>query len=108
MTLHDARTIKAREDAQRAQISKEREALELAQMRGELIEIAEVARMVSDEYAAIRAKLLSLPSKLASPLAAESTVSGCQALLVQSIREALRELTADAGADQPPTEASDA
>jgi hypothetical protein len=95
LTLHDARTARSHVEVERAKIAQQREAMELAKLRGELVEIAAVAQVVSEEYAAVRSKLLALPGKLAPQLAATSTAPECMALLTDGIIAALRELSAD-------------
>lgn len=69
--------------------------LDLAKRRGEVIEIEEVAGVVGDDYANVRAKLLSLPTKLAPQLIGIDDPAECQALIERGVAEALEELTAD-------------
>lgn len=84
-TNEDARNRKLVAEAELAEI-------EIGKARGELIEITQVARMVSDEYSAVRAKLLSLPDKLAPLVAMETTEAPCRAAIARGITEALDEL----------------
>ena len=69
--------------------------LDLAKRRGEVIEIEEVAGVVGDDYANVRAKLLALPSKLAPQLIGIEDPAECKALIERGVSEALEELTAD-------------
>lgn len=69
--------------------------LDLSQRRGEVIEIEEVAGLVGDDYANVRAKLLSLPSKLAPQMIGIEDPAECKALIERGVAEALEELTAD-------------
>jgi terminase small subunit / prophage DNA-packing protein len=69
--------------------------LDLAKRRGEVIEIEEVAGVVGDDYANVRAKLLSLPTKLAPQLIGIEDPAECKALIERGVSEALEELTAD-------------
>ena len=83
--LEDAKARKLAAEAELAEI-------ELAKARAEVVVIAVAAKLVADEYAAVRAKLLSIPSKLAPMLAIEPTEAGCRALVQRAINEALDEL----------------
>lgn len=69
--------------------------LDLSKRRGEVIEIEEVAGVVGDDYANVRAKLLALPTKLAPQLIGIEDPAECQALIERGVAEALEELTAD-------------
>lgn len=69
--------------------------LDLQVRRGELVEIETVAEAVGEDYANVRAKLLSMPSKLAPQLAVSDDPLACLALLETGIHEALEELTKD-------------
>jgi len=69
--------------------------LDLAKRRGEVIEIDAVAAVVGDDYANVRAKLLSLATKLAPQLIGIDDLAGCKALIERGVSEALEELTAD-------------
>ena len=69
--------------------------LDLAKRRGEVIEIEEVAGVVGDDYANVRAKLLALPTKLAPQLIGAEDLAECKSLIERGVAEALEELTAD-------------
>lgn len=84
-TIDQARIRKITADAALAELQLERE-------RGEVVNIEEVARAIGDEYAATRAKLLSIPTKLAPRIAIESDENACRELLAREITEALNEL----------------
>lgn len=83
--------------------------LDLAKRRGEVIEIADVAGLVGEDYANLRAKLLSMPTKLAPIVATESDLAQCKALLERGVEEALEELTADGiySAEESPGEGAE-
>ena len=86
--LEEARARKTAAEAELAEIA-------VAKARGQLVEISLVAKAVSDEYAATRAKLLALPSKLGPMLAIETASVACQDLIERGIVEALEELSRD-------------
>ena len=88
--LEDAKARKLTAEAELAEI-------ELAKARAEVVVIAEVAKLVGEDYAAVRAKLLAIPSKLAPQMAIEPTEAGCRALLQRAINEALDELVRAVG-----------
>jgi phage terminase Nu1 subunit (DNA packaging protein) len=69
--------------------------LDLAKRRGEVIEVEEIAALVGDEYANVRAKLLSIPVKLAPLVSVSDDALECKDLIERGINEALEELTAD-------------
>lgn len=69
--------------------------LEVAKKRGQLVEIEAVATVVGEQFAAVRARLLSLPTKLAPLLAASTDLNEVQVLLQQGVNEALSELSGD-------------
>ena len=69
--------------------------LDLSKRRGEVIEIEDVAGVVGDDYANVRAKSLALPTKLAPQLIGIEDTAECQALIERGVAEALEELTAD-------------
>jgi hypothetical protein len=66
------------------------------QKAGELIEIDLVRAEWQQILANVRAKLLSLPTKLASQAMSASTLAEMESLLTEGVHEALRELVADA------------
>jgi hypothetical protein len=82
------------EEAKRRKLVAEAELAELeaAVKRDELVPIDVVADAVGAEYAAVRAKLLSIPTKLAPILAITSDVEEVRSLLIEKLREALEEL----------------
>jgi len=73
-------------------------ALEAKALIGALVPVEEVADVVGEEYANVRAKLLSLPSKVAPSLVGLTTRE-IKAELDDLVREALTELSADEGAE---------
>lgn len=90
----DVDEAKARKLAAEAELAE----IELAKARGELVPIDAVAKAVTDEYAATRAKLLALPSKLAPLVAIEDREAACRDAIERGITEALDELSRDAAA----------
>lgn len=71
-------------------------ALELQRQRGEVVLIEEVAKEFGEACAAVRAKLLAIPSKLAARLATEDGESACHRIVADAVHDALTELCADA------------
>jgi len=69
--------------------------LDLSKRKGELVEIEEVAAAVGDDYANLRAKLLSLPVKIAPQAVGIDDAAEIQALAESLIHEALEELVSD-------------
>ena len=69
--------------------------IEVSKKRGEVVEIEAVADAVGDDYANVRAKLLSLPTKAAPQLAIIEDSAEAQGVLEKLVHEALEELTAD-------------
>lgn len=63
---------------------------------GAVVEVVEVGKKVAAEYAAVRAGVLSVPSKLAPKLALVRTAEEIRDLLSVAIGEALEALTLDA------------
>jgi phage terminase Nu1 subunit (DNA packaging protein) len=66
---------------------------ELGQMRRELVAVDVAAEAVRRDYAAIQARLLSMPSKLAPELAAIAMPAEARAVLEREVREVLDELS---------------
>src|SRR5688572_3439728 len=52
--------------ARKLQLESELAELDLRTRRGELVEVGEAARLVSEEYAAVRGKIVGLPTKAAT------------------------------------------
>jgi hypothetical protein len=61
--------------------------------RGELAPLADMAAIVTEMFATVRANLLALPAALAEPLAAATTPKAVEALLRDRIHGTLRELS---------------
>ena len=68
-------------------------ALEEAEKSGELVSTEKVLNMWVKQIAAVRAKLLSIPNKLAPVSAIETEAHVIEDLLTDSLHEALNELT---------------
>ncbi len=62
--------------------------------RGELITVAEFHLMVTAAFARVRAKLLALPSKMAPWVMSAKTAAEAQAMLRDTVHDALNELAA--------------
>ena len=61
---------------------------------GEFLPRSEVHRLVTSAFARVRAKLLGLPSKLAPLVVAAKTAAEAQAMLKDTVYQALNELAA--------------
>jgi len=81
----EARTRKMNADAEIAE-------LELAKVRGELVETQKVIDAWVEVLSAMRAKMLSLPSVLAPVVANDEDVASCQDIIEKQVYEALEEL----------------
>lgn len=72
--------------------------IEIATLKGQLLLFSDVEREMSDVVISFRAKMLSIPSKLAPELAMESNPMIIEERLRSEIKEALSELSrVDAG-----------
>jgi len=96
-TVDEARVRKITADAALAELQLERE-------RGEVVRIEDVAKAIADEYAATRAKLLAIPTKLAPRIAIETNEHTCRELLAREITEALNELVGGSFGESAPGE----
>jgi hypothetical protein len=94
-------TSEIEKEMQEAQLRRERALAEKAEIdvaikRKQLVPIDEVAATVAKEYAYTRARLLSIPTKLALPLARITDPATIKDELDSAIAEALADLVADA------------
>lgn len=88
--------------------------LELAKVRGQLVVAEDVIKAWDDVLAALKGKLLSVPTKAAPVVSAEPEAGSCQKILEDLINEALEELSnyepridpTTATPSQPPEEAN--
>ena len=71
--------------------------LDYDQKAGAVVLVSEVARVVGEEYANVRTRLLAIPSEQAPHIARLKTVTEVQDFLQQIITDALEELTRDGG-----------
>ena len=102
----EARTRKVNAEAEIAE-------LELAKVRGELVVAEDVVKAWDDVLAALKGKLLSIPTKAAPVVSSEPEAGSCQKILEDLINEALEELSnyepkidaTTAAPSQPPEEA---
>lgn len=97
LTLHEARAERARQDAARAKLAKEKEAIELGLLQGAIVMAADVEREWSGLLSVLRSRLISIPSKIAARAAAENSPQIVQSLLDAEIRMALEELSGSDG-----------
>jgi hypothetical protein len=81
--------------------------IEVSKRRGEVVEIEDVANAVGDDYANLRAKLLSLPTKIAPQLVGNDDAADIEDLLQRLVTEALEELVSDGVFAQPEDGAAD-
>lgn len=86
LTYDEARTRKVAAEAEIAE-------LELAKVRGELALVQDVITAWDDVLAALKAKLLAVPTKMGPILAAETDAGDIQKQLEDQIRECLNELS---------------
>lgn len=86
LTYDEARTRKVAAEAEIAE-------LELAKVRGELALVQDVIKAWDDVLAALKAKLLAVPTKMGPILAAETDAGEIQQQLEDQIRECLNELS---------------
>ena len=66
--------------------------MELAKARHEYVGVADVASAWSEVLSAVRGRLLSMPTTLATIVANENEVARCQAIIETHVHEALTEL----------------
>lgn len=88
MDIEEAKRVKENYLALREQLEYDRDA-------GLVVEVADVAKAVGEEYAKVRTKLLSIPSEHAPRIQRLKTVQEVQDVLHSIIVEALEELTRD-------------
>jgi phage terminase Nu1 subunit (DNA packaging protein) len=69
--------------------------LDLSERRGKLIEVEQIADLVGEEYANVRAKILSLPTRMAPQVLGLATLPEIRACIEAGVVEVLEELTAD-------------
>jgi hypothetical protein len=86
--LPEAIRIKENYNALLKQLEYEREA-------GLVVEVADVAKVVGEEYAKVRTRLLSIPSNYAAQVHRCKTISDVNDMMERAIVEALEELTQD-------------
>lgn len=69
--------------------------IEVGRLRGEMLPLSEVVKVVEKEYSFVRAQFRSLPSKLTKPLSLLSDPHEIHSRLTEAVDECLIELTAD-------------
>ncbi|TCZ73044.1 hypothetical protein E0485_21740 [Paenibacillus albiflavus] len=81
------------EKTEHERIKKEKAALELEEMRGELHRAEDVQAVMNDMLAAFRQKILAIPTKLAPQIAGNGEVNVVKGMLTSALHEALTELS---------------
>lgn len=84
-----ARARKMQADAEAAEIK-------LEELRRRVVAVDEAVRIANDVFGAVRAKLLGLPTKLATKLAAATSRDDAKTILTDGVNDALEELVFDA------------
>lgn len=92
LTLHEARTEKAREDAFRARIAKEKEEIELKILKGDFVERRSLQAKSFKLGRIVRDAMLNIPDRVAADVAAETDAFKIHSRLTKEIREALTAL----------------
>ena len=88
--MPDLNEERARKVAAEAQLAE----MELAKARREFVAVADVASAWGEVLSAVRGRLLSMPTTLATIVANENEVARCQAIVENQVHEALTELSA--------------
>lgn len=81
------------EKTEHERIKKEKAALELAMMRGEMHHAEDVEAVMSDMLTAFRQKILSIPTRMAPQLAGIEEINVIKGHLTRAMHEALAELS---------------
>jgi phage terminase Nu1 subunit (DNA packaging protein) len=90
----------AQENLKLERARREKAEIEVGELRGSLVPLADVTKAVEKEYGFVRAQIRSLPSKLAKPLAILSDAREVHTRLQEAVDECLTELTADTRYEQ--------
>lgn len=90
LSLHEARTIRAREDAERSRIAREREQIELDKLRGTVVSIADSVQVLGEVLSKLRSKVLGLPHRIApeDPVLRRMLTEACREMLVELVEYA--------------------
>lgn len=94
--------------AERERIRRDRELLELEQLRGRLIDLEDAKRLAFTAFRGLRDAILQVPSRVMHPLAVETDALAIEALLERELEAVLerwdaRRLTSDADDDDDET-----
>lgn len=81
------------EKAKHERVKREVAELKYKEMLGDLHRSEDVERVMNDQYAAFRARLMNIPAKIASQVTIINDKSQAEALIMNEIREALFELS---------------
>lgn len=92
MTLHEARAERARHDAARSKLAREKEEIELSLLKRDVVLIGDVEREWVEALSILRGRLIAIPAKVAGRVGSNSTPTALQALIDAEIRQALEEL----------------
>jgi len=84
----DAKTRKMTADAVLAEI-------EVAKVRGQVVDVDVMAKAVASDYASVRARLLALPTKLTPLIVPMTDPTEVRDTIERAVAEALEELTVD-------------
>lgn len=84
-SYHVAKTLRETAEARIAQ-------LKLAELRGDLVRVADIRSAYATRAAALRESLLQIPARLASVLAAETDHARCHDLLQAELHQVLAQL----------------
>lgn len=76
--------------AHREQIRRDREQIELDKLRGNVVDLAEVNRLVFTGFRALRDAVENVPLRIAAQCAAETDASRVEALITEELAQALR------------------
>jgi phage terminase Nu1 subunit (DNA packaging protein) len=73
--------------------SAELKELALAEKRGQMIRVDDVATILADELANVRSRLMAMPGRLAPTVAAMSDIFACEKAMTDEVAAALSELS---------------
>lgn len=86
----------AQENLMLERARREKAQIEVGKMRGELIPVGDIAKVLGTQFGFLRAQIRSIPSKSAKPLSMISDPHEVYNRLTEMVDECLSELTADA------------
>lgn len=89
-------TEMAKENLLLERARREKAEIEVGQLKGQLVPIADVGKVIRKEYSYVRSQLRAMPSNMAKPLSMISDAHLVYKRLSEAVDECLTELTADA------------